>query len=81
MVLITFSMELDKQMQINQVKWYTTEFLINLLVENLKKVNFEPTTIKIETDYWQFIWLPIVCVFTIVILYKKPIASIIRLFI
>ncbi len=82
MVLITFSMELDKQIQMNQVKWYTTEFLINfMVVENLKNVNFNPTPLEMETDYRQLIWLPIVCSFTSVGLYKKPTPSIFRLFI
>ncbi len=65
----------------NHVEWYTTEFLINLLLENLKNVNFDPETLEMETKSWVLICLPIVCIFTIAVFKKKTIVSLFGLFI
>lgn len=69
--LITFSLELDKQMSRKYTDWYTTDLLIDILDTNLRKINFKVEIVnqEIQTNYWLNIYLTIVpIVLTIVLL-------------
>ena len=69
--LITFSLELDKQMSRKYTDWYTTDLLIDILDTNLRKINFKVEIVnqEIQTNYCLNIYLTIVpIVLTIVLL-------------
>ena len=69
--LITFSLELDKQMSRKYTDWYTTDLLIDILDTNLRKINFKVEIVnqEMQTNYWLNIYLTIVpIVLTIVLL-------------
>lgn len=46
--LITFSLELDKQMSQKYTDWYTTDLLIDILDTNLRKINFSVEIVNQE---------------------------------
>ena len=69
--LITYSLELDKQMLRKHTDWYTTDLLIDIVDTNLQKINFNVEIVnqELRTNYWLNIYLTIVpIVLTIVLL-------------
>ena len=48
--LIAFSLQLDVRMQ---ATWYQTDILIDLLHDNLQKINFDPCNLPWRDNTWK----------------------------